>query len=342
MSGETERNRQDLHLAIEIAFVDLDEQISGNTDFSIPYLAGAPGGGKTESIRAKALKLDAAFISRNLGLARLEEFGGIPDLRIVKFKKDGTVAKDDADEYESNELHTIWSVPELISEIRVLSKVRNCVICLLDDWHLAPPDIQALGYELFSQRSLKGYEVPDNCMFLLAGNDTSMAGARTQFSAIMNRVAKTYVKTSFEYWRDNFAYNHNIYDAIPSFLGQRENTYLFHGKEDVTDPWASPRSWTKLSTKILTLQKKNFKLTENDFLIVCESHVGLEAASKFVTYHDIYIKFDTDRIYSTGKFTIPTDPVDRFAFGAAISSGVYNLWEDPKLRKWWVEHTVTL
>ena len=300
-----------LHVAIKLAFSNLEQRLRGITDLSTPYLSGAPGGGKTQSMRAEAYKRNMHFVSRNLGMARAEEFGGIPEI-----SKKG------------DELHTTWTIPELLCEIRTKAKEKD-VICLLDDWHLSSSQIQAMGYEMFSDYTLKGYKIPKNVLIVLAGNDTAAAGARSQFSAVMNRVSKFYVETDFEYWKHVYAYPNNISDPILSFLDTKENRPFFHGKEDVVNPWPSPRSYTNLSYMLKGLSENGLMETLSDYEELClySSHIGIEAAVAFQTFHKIYRSFNTDAIFNTGKYKIPNDPINRYAFTSAISSGFYNRYD---------------
>jgi hypothetical protein len=308
------QERISLHRAVQIAFEDFNLRLKGVTDLSTPYISGKPGGGKSQSIRAEAKRRGFGYLGRNMGLERVEYLGGIPDFKKIKNEDTG-----------EEELHTVWAIPEIITNLRVLSKKYPAVVCHLMDWHLTNPQLSAIGFEAFTDYTIKGYKIPLNTVFILDGNDTAAAGARTQFSAVMNRVAKMYIETDFDYWRDNYAIPYNLLPEIVSFLEAKDNRHHFHGDEDVNNPWASPRTWTNLSNKISGLRRSLWSdLSEFEKTQVCSSHVGIEAASAFQTYYNIYMSFNTKQIYDTGKYTIPKDPIDRFAFGSAISSEFYN------------------
>jgi len=320
-SGKGQADRVALHRAIEIAFLDFDLRLNGEENLSTPYLSGPPGGGKTKSILNHANKYGFGFVARNMGLAKIEEFGGIPEINKVKLKSG------------VSELHTKWTVPELICELRLKAENYSAVVCLLDDWHLSTPQIQALGYELFTDYSVKGNKVPSNIVFLLAGNDTAQAGARTQFSAIMNRVAKMYVETDFSHWLEKFALPNEVHPAVASFLETPDHRQYFHGKEDVNDPWCSPRSWTNFSTKLKHVEAIKMNLDASEKMALCAAHVGFEGASKFHLYYNVYSKVNTKQIFNTGKFKIPTKPMEQFAFCAATASEFYNRYEEQKSSK---------
>lgn len=342
MTPQSINTRMKLNTAIRVIFGNFPKVNSNQHDHSPGYLSGAPGGGKTRSIEAEALARNCHFISRNIGMAKLEEFGGIPDFywnpkntvveRLEEMKVEiepqantntwtTTEMTVDNPEYNVNnaDLHTVWSIPELICEIRNKSKEKPVVV-ILDDWHLAIPQVQALGYELFTDYSLKGYKIPENVLIVLAGNDTALAGAKGQFSAVMNRVQKILVYTDFDYWANVFGYD-NVFPPIISFLDAKENRGYFHGEESATDPWPSPRSWTNLSKKIEELMSCGIwnELQNDDKLMVCTSFVGTIAASAFMTYYEIYLKIKAKDIFDSGNYDIPVNAVDRFAFTYAIS-----------------------
>jgi len=318
MSTSSNIQRIPLQFAVQVAFSDFESRLNGITDLSTPFLAGPPGGGKTQSIRAEAAKRGMEFVCRNLGLIKLEELGGIPEFMV-----------------EDDELRTRWSVPELISEIR--RKAKNApVVVLLDDWHIAGSQVQALGFELFSDYSLKGYKVPKNTFFILAGNDSAAAGARASFSAVMNRVAKMYVETEFDYWRDQVAIPMGIWDPIVSFLNSRDYRRFFHGEEQVMDPFPSPRSWTNLSFKLNGLMSNGILKYDNSAestireLAIYASHVGVQAASEFQTFYKVYSSFDMKSIFDFGKYKVPDEAAERYAFTTAISSEFYNRCQENK------------
>jgi len=100
----------------------------------------------------------------------------------------------------------------------------------------------------------------------------------------MNRVQKIYVDTEYQYWKNNYAVPMGLHPAIISFLEAADYKHHFHADEDVKDPWASPRSWTNLSTKITYCEKIGYmnNIREIERLALFCSHVGAAAATDFV------------------------------------------------------------
>ena len=212
-----------------------------SSDINVPYLVGPPGIGKTKMLSQTINDMGFGFLAFTPGLERLEKFGGIPDMVYmdVAYK-----SKDGGEEKKKQEIHTKWSVPEMISRARVASSKYEKVFILLDDWHLAPAAIQAIGFELFTHKALSGAKVPDNVYFILAGNESSAAGAKTQLSAIINRCTVLYCKPDLEYWIKNYALPNGLHESGISFFSIAQNAEIFNEAEQTTGQFATPRSWT--------------------------------------------------------------------------------------------------
>ena len=112
-----------------------------------------------------------------------EEFSGIPENK----------------QNSKGEFYTVWAKPQIIEELEILAVDGKPTVCFFDDWHRTNAAIQSLGFSLFDQHILKGFKLPQNVVFIIAGNDSVSAGAREQLSAVLNRVSKKYVKTNYEH-----------------------------------------------------------------------------------------------------------------------------------------------
>lgn len=317
MSSNTDQKTVLLHEAISVA-IDAFEIRDRIGDVGIPYIVGDPGGGKTKMIQSMVAERGYGCVSCEPALQRVEMFGGIPD--IVKFKIDG-----------KEELHTKWSVPELICTVREIARKFSKVVILFDDWHLCTPEIQQIGFELFTHHSLNNHVLPDNVMFVLAGNASSAAGARVALSAIRNRSSMIFAVSDPEYWVSNYAVPNSIHPAGIGFFMQPSNSALFHMKESTSSQFASPRSWTSAFNWLSFYEEKmkTGEITERRFKnltsALIEGCVGREACAAFLQYYHIQSKFDTTEIYKTGNFTVPEEAVTAFAFGYAITSSFYDI-----------------
>lgn len=286
-------------------------------DVAIPYLAGPPGMAKTAILYSMTKSFDWGILSTHLGLKAIEELTGLP-----KFDKI-TINGKELD-------GTSWTYSDVLGELYKLSEQYNqkekLVAWLLDDIHLLGPSMMAIMYELLTERKLKEFKLPDNVAIVMAGNTSTKAGAKTMYSAIINRCAMMPVYADFDYWRENYAIPNGIHGSVVSFLGNEQyRSSYFHEDEQIDVPWASPRSWSRLSHMVTNTENWNKKkLTIDSMMYIANAHVGKLAASEYANYYQIYSKFDIDKILENYKnFKISDDAnkaVEIYAMGFALVS----------------------
>jgi len=303
-----------LHTAIDYAMTHIEGHFAGKK-MATPYICSKPGAGKSEMLAWQCARDNIGFVPITVGLIRVERFTGIPDFVKRKYQ-------------EKEELWTEWSVPEIVCMLREAAEKYDKVVCLYDDWHIAPPEVQASGFETFSYHSINGYSIPkDRVAFMLAGNTSAAAGARNSFSAVMNRVCKIHCEADFDFWRDQYAYKTDVNPEFISFLDNQSYQHHFHGEEDTKEPWPSPRSWTECARAIDQMKLGGWDLQgeqNNVMHSIVAAHVGNKAASEFMIYHNIYSLINAKRIFDTGKWKLPQEPIKRFAFGAATAAEFYD------------------
>jgi hypothetical protein len=270
-------------------------------DVAIPYLQGAPGCGKTSIINAWAKKYNWNLFSVHFALMPIEEISGIP---LVKKILSGN------NEFSGTE----WTLPGIVSKLYELDQSKPTIL-FLDDFHLCSPDHLNLGFEMFTNRSIHGYKIPDNTAFILAGNSSSKAGSKVSNSAIINRCAINPVMMDFDYWKKNFAYKTSLNNKILSFLSNEKNKKYFHMDEMVNKPWASPRSWTRFSEILNMMEELNPELSYSDLSYYAESHVGTEAGIEFTTYYKLFRETEMEKVFSNEKdINIPDDMTGQYIY----------------------------
>lgn len=299
-----------------------------NVDVAIPYLAGAPGAGKTHVIHDLCEEYKWGMVSTHFALKPLEELSGVPQFANVEINGE-------------DKLGTVWSYPDVMGQLFQLAPKHEMVIWLLDDLHLCGSIHMAMLYELLTERKLKDYKLPDNVAIVLAGNfGDNKAGAKTMFSAIMNRIMMMPVFTSYDGWKKNFAMKNNIHLSIQSFLGNDRYQQFFHEEEQVDNPWGSPRSWTRLSNIITALEQWNKSIKEDDLLYLCQGHVSKEASAEFLQYYKIFNKFDVPQILNEGAdYELPESLIDKYALAYAICSHLGGTKDRTKINKSFAEIT---
>lgn len=306
------QDQKALHEVINLVVENCYLQTQG-FDVGIPFICGAPGGGKTASLHYLSVQYGFGVISTHLALKPLEETGGIPQFQNIIINGQQI-------------LGTIWSFPDIMKKLYELAdqKKDTFIIWLLDDAHLLSPIHMALLYELFTERTLREYKIPQNCAIVMAGNTSNKSGAKTMFSAIINRCVLMPVYTDFTAWKNNFATREDVkvHPAIISFLGNTQYQKFFHENEQVDSAWGSPRSWTRFATEISMREAWHKKTIASDTcLYLGTGYVGKEAASELTTYYKIYSEFNINQILiDYQSYQLPDDPVRRYALAYALTT----------------------
>jgi hypothetical protein len=305
-----DQDSKPLHEVINYVVENCYLQVS-NVDVGTPFICGAPGGGKTASLHHLSKQFGFNVLSTHLALKPLEETGGIPQFERI------TINGIDL-------LGTIWSFPDIMKKLYELSETtEKILVWLLDDAHLLSTIHMGLLYELLTERTLRSYKIPQNCAIVMAGNTSNKSGAKTMFSAIVNRCILMPVHTDFNSWKTGFALRDdiNLHAGVISFLGNTQYQKFFHEEEQVDTAWGSPRSWTRFANEIFARETWYKKIITSDTCLYLGSgYVGKEGASEFTTYYKIYSEFDIDNIFAnfTG-FTLPEDGVKKYALAYALT-----------------------
>ncbi|MEO5350437.1 MAG: hypothetical protein H7836_12425 [Magnetococcus sp. YQC-3] len=307
-------------------------QLAG-VDVAKPFIQGKPGGGKTASLVKMCKDAGWNIFHLHLPLIPLEDLSGLPDFFDIQVNGEAVRG-------------TKWTFPEILTEIYKLSQdtvvdpktkkeyKKPCIV-FLDDMHLASPGHLALGFELFSERKLRTFKIPENVAFVLAGNASAKAGTKTQNSAILNRLAVFPVNTSFEYWRNNYAYPNNVNSKILAFLSKDTYQQFFHEEETVNSPWGSPRAWTYLSNMMNVLESRNNgEISQSDLSYLAAGHVSGTATSEFVNFYHIYSKTQMDLVFE-GKIGVscPEDELTKYVYMIAASNEFINRTKKTEIKE---------
>jgi hypothetical protein len=311
----TEHKAKSLHEIEKYIHASIMLQIKAE-DVAIPYLQGAPGCGKTAIINSWAKKYNWNLLSLHFALLPIEEISGIPLMKKI------TVGGVECSGTE-------WTLPGIVSALYEMDQSKPTIV-FLDDFHLCSPDHLNLGFEMFTNRSIHGYKIPENCAFILAGNNSSKAGSKISNSAIINRCAVNPVFMDFDYWKKNYAFRCKLNNKILSFLSNEKNRKYFHMDEMINKPWASPRSWTRFS-KILNELENFGEISYGDLVYYAESHVGPEAGTEFTSYYKLYRETEMDLVFVGKKdIEIPDDMTGQYIYVLAAFDELSKMIDDDK------------
>jgi hypothetical protein len=326
---------------------------------SIYYLIAKPGIGKSEATYQYTAENGIGFIGCEPGLQPEEKFSGIPD--IVKNIRDDSFCETlivpvktfnhktkqyedtsntkSIDQYRNYSISTKWSCPELVDQLWEASRLsKRGVICLLDDFHLCNESIQKYMFEMETHRAISGHKIPDDVTFVLAGNDSAMAGAKIQFSAIRNRTTMINLVPDINSWIHDYAIPKNVNRHLIDFFSSNANRKYFMTEESTSEQFASPRSWTKGVSSLLNMI--DTKETIKDLLIkdvnssnpdytrlhtAIAGSVGNEAATAFIEYYAFYRLVNTDVLFDNGRVEINgKNDIELFVYSVAITNEYYD------------------
>lgn len=311
-------------------------QISGG-DVMVPALVGDGGIGKTALLQKMCLESDFNLLAIHYGLKPQEEISGLPDFSDsidIKIGQDVIKTK-----------NTNWTLPDILSQAYKVASNGKPTIILFDDFHSSSPAVMLLGYEIFTERNLRGYPFPPNCAFVIAMNQQGAKDLATNIPApIVNRIAMFKVIPDFAAWKNNFAIPNNVNSKIISFLSNSKYSKYFQQTEQVNKPWASARSWTKLSGLLNPLEEaEGGTLPMSDILYYSAAHVGDEAASEFSTYYKLFGEVNAVGIFNkTENIVIPHDLSSQYIFMVATSVEFLNRYSKTESKQKREELLVTM
>lgn len=247
------------------------------------YIQGPPGAGKSmimeEICRENGWGLKCQYISN----CALEYLTGLP----CKVEHGKTVE---------------WSKPAILNTDNLdycppnYEKGKTPVIILFDDFHLCDRVMQKYMFQLLTYKGLNDYRLDDNIAIVLAGNRiTDKAGAMPIPAPVCNRMLFVEVEVDTQDWLVNFAFKNNVRDDVISFIHNKGDVYLSMNPIESAS-WASPRAWTYLASQMDSYEKRFGKISLDVLRVMAVGEVGPEAASEFITYRELFAKWDFDKL----------------------------------------------
>lgn len=226
------------------------------------YLMGRPGEGKTAIIESICEKTDRQFIDLRLSQCDETDIGLFPVLDPVT-----------------------KMVSHAVPEWAIRANTRPTII-LFDELNRSRESIRNAALQILNEKRI-GYAFKFNkdVLMVAAGNlgDEDGTSVDEFDSALWNRLIPVKHELTITEWEDGFA-KENVYDMILSFIKTHPEHYYKKSDSDVSKQFATPRSWTFLSDRLL-FENKNPSLDDSIELAktVATNYVGISAI-KFVQY----------------------------------------------------------
>lgn len=227
----------------------------------VPFLHSSPALGKSSIIKQIAKEYNAEVIDLRLTEMDSSDLNGLP------YFKDGK--------------STFLPFDTFPTQDTPLPKGKKSWILLLDEFNSALPSVQAAAYKLILDRQVGQHKLHDKIRIVACGNlDTDNAIVNTMSSALISRFAHFYIRPDNDEWR-NWAINNGIDTRITAFIGFRPNL-LYTLNPDVTEPYASPRTW-----ELLSRITKDNEISYDDIPLLA-SLIGEGTANEFISYLEVY------------------------------------------------------
>jgi hypothetical protein len=282
--------------------------VKKNIPSPVIYISGAPGIGKSDVLSQIAIKLGMGLNPQYLGTMLVEQFG-LPQPQTdptAKFQK--------------------WSWPEIYSveNLRIQPTEGSGTVLFLDDIHLANKTIQTYLFQLFTYRSIHNKRMPDNFVMVAAGNRSiDKAGAQAIMAPIVNRFYFVDVYAEADDWLNNFALPNNVRSDVTTFISYYPQ--LLQSEPLESKPWASPRSWTYFAQALDQFEQEYTNVNLTNCIILGSGHVGLDYATKFSEYRELFAKWNAEAILA-GVESLPDiskiGKIDAYTLMAALSSAL--------------------
>jgi len=171
-----------------------------------------------------------------------------------------------------------WKIPFWLF-VSTLPEAKG--IIFFDEMNLAPPSIQASGYQIILDRALGEVTLADGVGVIAAGNRISdKANVYEMSKPLQNRFCHVTLKIpNIEAWTQ-WSINNDVDTRIITFLNARPQ--LLMGKMDLKSSdvaFPTPRTWGKYCSKLIK------GVTNLDDLTACAcASVGTSATTEFVSF----------------------------------------------------------
>jgi len=183
------------------------------------FIWGKMGVGKSSSVRQCAHELGIEFIDLRLSQLDPTDLRGLPSIATGEVK---------------------WVPPSFLPRF-------GKGILFLDELNLAPPAVQAAGYELLLDRRVGEYELPEGWMIVAAGNQEELSPYIYEMAPpLANRMVHLVVKLDLDIWKE-WAYRAGIDTSIIAFLTKNPQYLFYYDPTKPVKAYPTPRSWEFVS-----------------------------------------------------------------------------------------------
>ena len=263
---------------------------------TVPLMIGQPGIGKTAIARqiAKKLGYDGTIVITPT-IYNIFDLRGLP------------VA---TGSLETGNLSTVFAASKILPE-------GGKWLVLIDELADIPLHEQSGFYQLFLERRVGDYVLPDSCDVVGATNDeTHGACANPLSSAIKTRVAAVHVQPDVDQ-SVKYAVDNGWNPRVVAFIKAQPDCLLGFDKDDFAGG-CTPRGLEQLSNL------ENESMPEEAILVdaLCQGHIGKDFGMRYSIFRSLKVPSVEEVFNNPATATIPAELHERFLYCCMLMNAV--------------------
>lgn len=183
----------------------------------------------------------------------------------------------------SDNKSTVWLRPEWISSMHKAKEAGKEVVLFLDELNRGTRDVLQCTLELILNKQINGHKLPEGTFIVSAINPSDDDYHVQELDpAMINRFFYHELSVDAEKWL-SWAEQNDVHSIIRRFIS-RKNDYLnFTTETEIVS--CTPRSWTKLSDILKTIEKTN---NEEYLYNAIKAKVGKVIGAEFFQFYNEY------------------------------------------------------
>ena len=265
----------------------------------VPMIAGSPGIGKSDLIRAIAEQFNLYVIDHRLSTSDPTDMSGLPSIK-------GDVA-------------TFLPFDIFPTENTEIPEGYDGCLLFLDEINSAPQSVQAAAYKVILDRQVGQYNLHAKCACICAGNlQTDGAIVNRLGTAMQSRLIHFEMAANSKDWL-SWAYEAGVDYRVTSYINYAEHKLHEFSPNHNDKTFPCPRTWEFVSRYLTTVGEISYA-----DLPVIEGTVGAGAAREFMTYCEIekdLISFE-QVIKEPTKAPVPEEPSITYFLCGSIATKV--------------------
>jgi SpoVK/Ycf46/Vps4 family AAA+-type ATPase len=233
------KNTNDVRDLTRVHVAQLKEMLAINMAIKqVTFILGPPGCGKTEIVRQVAKEQGSTAVDFILSELLPEDIGG-------------TVVAD------TKNSQSIRLMPDVVARIhKVRAETGRPVVAFFDELTNAPKSVTAAAFKLLHEGTAGGFAVPEDTMFVAAGNPPEVSSVAEDLPApLLNRMSiVNFAGPTATEWRDHML-NRGVHPAVMGFVHMNGSYLIEEADFNSGSATPTPRSWAAVSAMLHHLDK---------------------------------------------------------------------------------------